>query len=1424
MYLIYDTETTGLPKNDSAPLTDADNWPRLVQIAWQLHDSAGKLLEAQNFIVKPEGFSIPYNAEKVHGISTQRATEEGKPLAEVLETFAQAVGKTQIIVGHNIVFDLNIVGAEYHRLEKAPQPPEGEAGVPPPGVRGLYSTILANKPFLDTKEEATDFVAIAGGRGGKFKWPTLTELHIKLFGEGFEDAHDAAYDVRATARCFFGLLNQKVVKPLDDTLPANIIYEPPILDDANFAKRKQERKASDSPPSGDGGLLGLTLPEDYVFTHLHLHSQYSLLQSTAGVKNVMKKAKEKGMQAVAVTDLGNLFGAYNATAYGADEGLKVIVGCDVFISDKRTQTQFTKNQSDHRTLALLLAKHKAGFSNLSKLCSLGHIEGMYANYPRVDKDLIQQYSEGLIAIIGGFETEIYNKILEEGEEAGERALQWWMEVFKDDLYLEICRHSLEAQDYVNSVLVRLGRKYQVKCVATNNVFYLDKKDAEPHDTLLAVKDGKPKSEPKHFERGLVDYIRGKRRFGFPNDEFYFKSTDEMKRLFADLPEALLATQEIVDKCEPYKLKSQILMPKYEIPSEFETQDDYLRYLTYEGAKKHYGEPFSQEVIDRLDLELTVIKNMGFPGYFLIVQDFINAGRKMGVFVGPGRGSAAGSAVAYCTGITNIDPIKYDLLFERFLNPERVSMPDIDIDFDDEGRQSVIDYVIKKYGKNQVAQIITYGTMAAKMAIKDVARALELDIPTSNQLAKYVPEKPGTKLSDAYAQVQELKEILALTEDPRTKVLQDAKVLEGSIRNTGIHAAGVIIAPKDLLECVPVCVAKDSDLWVTQFDGKVVESAGMLKMDFLGLKTLTIMKDALELIKKNKGIEIDLDTIPMDDAKTFELYQAGSTIATFQFESEGMQMYLKQLKPSNIEDLIAMNSLYRPGPIDFIPLYIDRKHGREVTAFAHPLLEPLLGRTFGIMVYQEQIMQTAQVLAGYSLGGADLLRRAMGKKDKAEMDRQRETFVKGSKEKNDIPEEKANEIFDIMAKFAEYGFNRSHSAAYSVVAYQTAYLKANFPAEYMAAVLSHNMTIEKITFFLEECQKMGVQVLGPDVNDSDLDFSVNEQGQVRFGLAAIKGTGEAAVDGIIEERNKGGKFKDVFDFVQRLNLRAVNKKSLESLAQAGGFDSFGIDRATYFTAGQDGLPFIEKLVKYGNSFQKDQENVGASLFGGNTQAQIATPAIPQGQPWGKLEKLNKEKEVVGFYISGHPLDQFKTAILSFRAVPLARIGEFDKQEIYVAGIVTTKNIKQGSKGAFTTFMLEDYQSSLEFALFGKDHDTLGETIEVNQILLIKGKVQMSYRGDRHELRINQVQNLEEVKGKHCKGIRLNIDIKQLNSSFIASLHEVVLQYTGATPLHVTLFDSEEKYTTELTSQRYQVNISDALFSKLDGMKLEYKLVF
>lgn len=1423
MYLIFDTETTGLPKDEKAPLTDFDNWPRLVQIAWQLHDNKGKLLEAQNYIIKPEGFSIPYNAQKVHGISTQRALDEGKPLQDVLAIFSQTLENTKLIIGHNVEFDLNIVGAEYLRKE-APQPPEGENSTPSSPFGGRVGVGLA---VLDTKLVATDFVAIPSGKGNRFKWPSLTELHLKLFGEKFEDAHDAAYDVAATTRCFFGLIQAKVVKPIDDTPLDEIRYEAPKLAEANFAKKEikitniqqnpSEEMLTPSPLGRVGeGLGGL-------FNHLHVHTQYSLLQSTIGIKYLMKKVKAEGMTAVAITDHGNMHAAFNAVAYGAEEGVKVILGCEVYISEDRKRKEFKEGKHDRRNLAVLLAKHKEGYANLSKLCSRGYTEGMYAGFPRVGKDIIQEYAEGLMALIGSFESEIYTLILNEGEEVAEKALLWWLEIFQDDLYLEICRHGLEAQDYVNSVLLKLAKKYKIKVVATNAVYYLHKSDADAHDTLLAVKDGKAKTDEKKFEYGLTDYVRGKRRFGFPNEEFYFKSQAEMQELFADLPEAINNIQEIVDKCETYKLKRDILMPKFELPAEFETQDDFLRHLAYEGAKKHFGEELSNEVIDRLELELNTIKNMGFPGYFLIVQDFINAAKKSGVFVGLGRGSAAGSLVAYCTGITNIDPIKYDLLFERFLNPERVSMPDIDIDFDDAGRQSVIDYVINKYGKNQVAQIITYGTMAAKMVIKDVARVMELDLAESNRITKLVPEKPGTKLKDAFADIPELRQIYE-GKDERAKVLKDALILEGSVRGTGIHAAGVIIAPEDLLNCIPVCTAKDADLWVTQFDGKVIEEAGMLKMDFLGLKTLTVIKDALQIIKSRHGIDIDIDKIPLDDAKTFELYQKGNTIGTFQFESEGMQMYLNQLNPTNIEDLIAMNALYRPGPMQFIPLYIDRKHGREVLEYPHPILEPILSKTFGIMVYQEQIMQTAQIMAGYSLGGADLLRRAMGKKKKEDMDKQREIFVKGSKEKNDIPETKANEVFDIMAKFAEYGFNRSHSAAYSVLAYQTAYLKANYPAEYMASVLSHNMNIEKITFFLEECQKMGVAVLGPDVNESETGFSVNAEGKVRFGLAAIKGTGEAAVENIIAERKSKGKFKDVFDFARRLSLRVVNKKSFESLAQAGAYDSFKIDRAAYFGDHGDGIPFIEKLLKYGNAYQKDQESSQNSLFGASAQGQISTPPVPQNHTWTKLERLNKEKEVVGFYISGHPLDQFKNATRALNIRTLDQLEHFDRQEITVAGIVTSKVIKQGQRGSFTIVTIEDTRTSVEIPLFNQDHENFSDSLEKDDLVLIKGKVQKNYRGDKFEIKINSVQDLSELGEKFCSGVRLQIDLKKLNSELINQIEKLAKEFSGDLPLHLTVFDAEEKYHTELKSKKYQVQQNDLFMRKLEDLEINCSLIY
>ncbi len=1393
MYLIFDTETTGLPKNYDAPLSDADNWPRLVQIAWQLHDNTGKLINAKNLIVKPNGFVIPFNTVMIHGVTTEIALAEGKDLAEVLAEFTADLEKNLLAVAHNAPFDLSVIGAEYLRLGQ--------------------ENHLEKVKIYDTQKETTDFVAIPSGKTGtRFKFPKLSELYFKLFNENFEDAHDAAYDVKATARAFFGLITQKIISPSDDTAVENIIYEPPILDESNFAKRKlinkKERKVRTKKIEGE------TLP----FVHLHVHSEFSILQSTAKIKGILKKAQEKNMSAVAFTDLGNLHGAFNATNYAPEFGVKAIIGAELYVAKERKRLQFTKNEKDERFQVVLLAKNKAGYQNLSKIVSLGYVEGLYSGFPRVDKELIKQYKENLICISGSLSGEISRLILNEGEEKAEKALQWWLDTFEDDFYLELIRHGLEAEDYVNNVLLDFADKYNIKVIATNDIYFLEKKEKEAHDILLAVKDGEKMSTP-------VGYGRGK-RYSLPNDQYYFKSIDEMNVLFEDIPEALTNTIEIADKCESYNLKEKTNMPRFEMPKEFETQDDYLRHLTYEGAKTRYGNPVPDDVAQRLDFELNTIKNMGFPGYFLIVQDFINEGKKMGVVVGPGRGSAAGSAVAYCVGITNIDPILYNLLFERFLNPERVSMPDIDIDFDDERRGDVINYVIKKYGRNQVAQIITYGTMAAKMVIKDVARVMELDLSISNQLAKLVPEKAGTKLKDAVLEVQDLKDILNGADSLSKKVLVNALILEGSVRNTGIHAAGVIIAPDDILTCVPVCTAKDADLFVTQFDGKVIEEAGMLKMDFLGLKTLTVIRDCLKLIELRTKEVIDIDKISFQDEKTYQLYQNGDTNGTFQFESEGMQMYLRQLKPTNIEDLIAMNSLYRPGPIAFIPLYIERKHGREAVEYAHPLLEKILKDTFGIMVYQEQIMQTAQLLAGYSLGGADLLRRAMGKKKKEEMDKQRDIFVKGSKEKNDIPAEKANEIFDIMQKFAEYGFNRSHSAAYSVVAYQTAYLKANYPAEYMAAVLTHNMTIEKVTFFLDECNKMGISVLGPDANESNAEFTVNQEGKIRFGLAAIKGTGDAAIESIMEER-KQGKFKDVFDFAARNNSRTVNKKSFESMAQAGAFDSFGIDRAAYFAEGNDKSPFIEKLIKYGNALIKDKENSKSSLFGGKAEMKVSTPPIPTDfQNWTKIEKLNKEKEVVGFFISGHPLDEYKAVMNRYKAIATTQLENYDKQEVYICGTIGNKNIKVTQKGtSFTTFFIEDYQGNLEMALFGQDHDKFSDQIEVGETVMLKGKVQKGYRGDKFELKLIEIKNLSQLKLQSASGVKISVPLQEVTPIFMKELTNLLTAFAGDMFVKMEFYDlNNPQIRTIATSNKYKVNANDYnLIAKLEYLKVDCEVV-
>ncbi len=937
----------------------------------------------------------------------------------------------------------------------------------------------------------------------------------------------------------------------------------PMLAAANFrykSRRMQSKAAKEVIEQAEtADISDLT---DIPFSHLHCHSQYSILQATTDISALIAKAKELGMPIIALTDHGNMMGAFQFVRDALKAEIKPVLGCEFYLCADRSN----KSSKDDGFQTVLLAKNKNGYHNLAKLASYAYVQGFYY-VPRIDKQLLIQYKSDLIATTGGLWGEIPFLILNVGETQAEEAFVWYKEQFGEDFYVELNRHGLPEEEKVNEVLLKFATKYDVKYFAANNAYYLDKTDAKAHDILLCVKDGETVNKPtKYIGRRGREF-----RFGFPNEEFYVKSPTEMKKLFADLPEAIITTNEITDKIETYKLAREVLLPKFDIPAEFIDPQDaidggkrgenaYLRHLTYEGAKKRSYKEITPEIEERLNFELETIERTGYPGYFLIVQDFTRAARDMGVSVGTGRGSAAGSAVAYCTGITNIDPIEYDLLFERFLNPDRVSLPDIDIDFDDEGRQSVIDYVIKKYGANQVAQIITYGTMAAKSAIRDTARVLECPpLSEAGRLANLVPDiklkalfaqasdrtKLKISLKNKAEDITRAEELITISQgnDALSRTINQARVLEGTVRNTGIHACGVIITPDDITNFVPVALAKDSDMFCTQFDNSVVENAGLLKMDFLGLKTLTLIKDAVKIIKERHGITLDPDNFPLDDEKTYELFQRGETVGIFQYESPGMQKHMKDLKPTVFADLIAMNALYRPGPMEYIPSFIRRKHGLEPISYDLEGMEEYLQETYGITVYQEQVMLLSQKLAGFTKGEADVLRKAMGKKLKDVLDKMKPKFIEQASAKGH-PIDKLEKVWKDWEAFASYAFNKSHSTCYAWIAYQTAYLKAHYPAEYMASVLSNNMnSITDVTFFMEECKRAGIQVLGPDVNESKLGFTVNKEGQVRFGMGAIKGAGEAAVLNIIEEREQNGLYKDIFDFAKRVNLRGCQQENL-----------------------------------------------------------------------------------------------------------------------------------------------------------------------------------------------------------------------------------------------------------------------------------------
>lgn len=1396
MYLIFDTETTGVPHNKTAPITDLDNWPRLVQIAWQLHDARGKLLSQHNYIVKPEGFNIPYKAEQIHGISTKRALEEGHDLQKVFEIFAADLGRTSLLVGHNIEFDINIIGAEFIRKQIDPE-----------------KFLKLDK--VDTGIVSVEFCNLAGGIGGKLKMPRLLELHEKLFGKGFGDAHDASYDVAATARCYFSLLKHKVTKPCDLTPVEEIEYQEPDLEAANFAKREKKKEAGYSL-ANDQNIL-----TDKPFVHLHLHSQYSVLNATPDIKAIINKAKALNMPAVAITDLGNMYGTFKFVREALNHEIKPIVGCEFYLAEERKKLKFTKDNPDKRYSQVLLARNKNGYHNLAKLSSLGFTEGLYGIYPRIDKALIQEYRQDLIATTGGLTSEIPYLILHVGENQAEEAFKWWHRLFGEDFYVELNRHGIPEEDHVNEVLLRFAEKFGVKYFAANEVYYLGKEEANAHDVLLCIKEGEFKSTPIGHGRG--------HRYGLPNNEFYFKSQDEMKSIYSDLPEAINTISEIIAKIETYTLERNVLLPKFDIPKEFRTEDDYLRHLTYEGAKRKYAD-VTQEIRDRIDFELETIRKTGYPGYFLIVQDFTSRARELGVAVGPGRGSAAGSAVAYCIGITNVDPIKYDLLFERFLNPDRVSLPDIDIDFDDEGRDKVLQYVINKYGKNQVAQIITYGTMAAKSSIRDCARVMELPLPEANSLAKMIPERPGTSLDLAFTEVRELADIKK-GNDLRAQVLQQAVVLEGSVRNTGTHACGVIITPDDLTKFVPVSTARDSDMLVTQFDNSVVENAGLLKMDFLGLTTLTIIKTALKNIKKSKGIDIDMDVIPLSDEKTYQLFQRGETTATFQFESPGMQKYLRQLKPDKFEDLIAMNALYRPGPMEYIPAFINRKHGREPITYDLPEMEEFLAETYGITVYQEQVMLLSQKLAGFSKGDADVLRKAMGKKQKAVLDKMKDKFIEGCK-KNGHPQNICEKIWTDWEAFAQYAFNKSHSTCYSLVAYHTAYLKANYPAEYMAAVLTHSQNnLENVTFFIEECRSMGIKVLGPHVNESGVYFAVNKNGEIRFGLGAIKGAGEAAVESIIQERDARGPFEDLFEFAKRVNNRAVNKKTFECLALSGAFDCFsGLHRRQYVYTNNGDASLIEKAMKYATKTQMEEQSAQASLFGGTSGTSMPKPKVEQVEPFNEIEKLNLEKEVVGIYISGHPLDNFRFELETFCNTPCNQLNELDKlegREIKIGGIVAGVEHRTTKTGRpFGKFTLEDYNGNYSFVLFGEDYLKFKNFMNTGWFLFIEGTVIRNTWGQQNlEVKIRNIDLLNELGLKKSKGVQLRVNAADISKELIGKIEDVCQEFTGNTPLYLKVQDSQENISLELLSRKFRVKpINDMVRKMKKVAEIDVEVVF
>ncbi len=1204
------------------------------------------------------------------------------------------------------------------------------------------------------------------------------------------------------------------------------------------------------------------------FTHLHVHTQYSILDGAAAIKPLLKRAKELGMTALAITDHGNMYGVKEFHDAAEKEGIKPILGCEVYVAGG---SRFDKSGKDDRgDHLILLAKNLEGYHNLSKIVSYAFTEGFYYR-PRVDKELLRLYHDGIIccsACLGG---ELPQAIMRGDMQEARRVVEEFVSIFGEDYYLELQLHQsgiprideqvYENQKKVNAVLLQLAAEYGVKYICSNDVHFIMADDAPAHDRLICLNTGRDLDDPNRMRYTWQEYL---------------KSEEEMAALFPDHPEALATTAEIAGKVEEYSLEHKPLMPNFPIPDDFDVPLDqlketfrkkikdeavlaeidrctdsldevvgrhpelsdqltiakqfrYLEHLTYKGAERRYG-TLSDAVRKRIEYELSTIEWMGFPGYFLIVWDFIRAAREMGVSVGPGRGSAAGSVVASSLTITNIDPMKYDLLFERFLNPDRISLPDVDVDFDEDGRADVLHYVVEKYGSKRVAQIVTFGTMAPKAAIKDVARVQKLPLSESNRISKLVPEKPGTTFAKAYKEVPELVKEKESDNPLIRDTMKYAEKLEGSVRQTGVHACGVIIGQDDLEKFAPMAIAKDAELNVVQYEGKLVESVGLIKMDFLGLKTLSIIKDALENIESTTGSRPDIDAIPLDDPLTYDLYSRGETTGLFQFESPGMKKHLRNLKPNRFEDLIAMNALYRPGPMEYIPNFIARKHGLEPVTYEIPDMEEYLKDTYGITVYQEQVMLLSQKLAGFTGGEADTLRKAMGKKKRDVLDKMKPKFIEGAK-KNGHDPKICEKIWGDWEAFASYAFNKSHSTCYAYVSYQTAYLKAHYPAEFMAALLSRNLSdIKKISFFMDECKRMGLSVLGPDVNHSKIRFSVDEGGNVRFGLAAIKGVGESAVQNIIDTRKEGGPFKSVYDFVERVNLQTVNKKTLENLVLGGAFDAISdLPRSAYLARDEHDGTLLDALVRYGNRVQSEKNNVQQSLFGGITEeSSVQKPEPPQYTPWTKLETLNRERDVIGIYLSSHPLDDFSLIIKHYCTCSLGDLADLPSmngRDFVAAGMVTSvMHLTTKTGKPYGRFTIEDYNGSHEFVLFSKDYENFRRFLFEGYYLLIKGKVAPRiYNPNELETRITSIMMLAEAQETLMKEVTVSVPVDELTEELVGRLSAAAKENRGQVILRFKVYDPAAEVAVNLYSKSVKVALTGDLIRTFDDYSLRYTLM-